>query len=182
MITRQCGDCQLCCKVLPTSEIGKPANQRCRHQRHGRGCVIYEHRPTSCRLWSCYWLLGEDVGERPDRSRLIVDPMPDFVTTENDVAGERQQVPVIQVWCEARDRDAHRNPTFRAWLERRQMPALIRFDNREALFLAPPGRSSDGQWIEKWSRFTEREHTIEQKLAAGLSFDMPVVAIQRRLP
>jgi hypothetical protein len=177
--TRKCGDCQLCCKVLPTKEIGKPANQRCQHQRHGVGCAIYKHRPISCQLWSCQWLLGEDVGERPDRSRLIVDPMPDYVVTVDEVTGERNNTPVIQCWCESRDRDAHRNPAFRAWLTARNEPALIRFDNKEALFLAPPGRVKEGGWMEKWSHMSEEEHTVEQKLAAGLSFNLPVVAMGR---
>jgi hypothetical protein len=179
---RTCGSCTLCCKLLPTKEIEKPANVRCPHQRVGKGCSIYANRPMSCRLWSCQWLLGEELGERPDRSRLVVDPLPDFVVTVDDDTGERKEVPVVQVWCSSSDREAHRNPAFRAWLDRKGIPALIRFDNRSGLLIAPPSRSTDGEWFEKLSHYTEAEHTVEQKVAAGLSFNQPVVAMMRRLP
>jgi hypothetical protein len=42
---RRCGDCQLCCKLLPTREVNKPANTRCQHQRAHKGCAIYEVWP-----------------------------------------------------------------------------------------------------------------------------------------
>jgi hypothetical protein len=29
--SRRCGDCQLCCKLIPLEKFGKRANQRCRH-------------------------------------------------------------------------------------------------------------------------------------------------------
>jgi hypothetical protein len=167
---RKCGACQHCCKVLPTKEIDKPANQRCPHQRHGVGCAVYKRRPVSCRLWSCLWLMGEDLGERPDRSRLIVDPMPDYVVAVSDETGERTNVPIIQVWCESRDRDAHRNPAFRAWLRRNGHAALIRFDNKVGLFLA----WQHGEWIEKWSNWLESEHTLQEKLAAGCGFEIEI--------
>jgi hypothetical protein len=176
---RTCGSCTLCCRLLPTKEIEKPANVRCPHQC-SKGCSIYANRPASCRLWSCQWLLGEELGERPDRSRLVVDPLPDFVIRVDDVTGKRTQLAVVQVWCSGSDRDAHRNSAFRAWLDRKAISALIRFDNRSGMLLAPP--SVAGEWVEELSNFTEAEHTVEQKVAAGLSFDQPVVAMLRRLP
>ena len=38
---RRCGDCQLCCKLLPVRELSKGASERCRHQRVGKGCTVY---------------------------------------------------------------------------------------------------------------------------------------------
>jgi Putative zinc- or iron-chelating domain len=90
-MTRQCGQCTLCCKLLPmqheqrekaartialmvehgmmspgeartiSPEFDKPAGERCPHQQHHKGCAIYSRRPASCRLWSCRWLTGEDT-------------------------------------------------------------------------------------------------------------------------
>src|SRR5437660_3422800 len=90
---RQCGDCQLCCKLLPMKggdkpqfsetiaqlvELGimtaadaramepdfyKPAGKRCPHQRHGKGCAIYARRPFGCRFWNCRWLVNDDTAE-----------------------------------------------------------------------------------------------------------------------
>jgi Putative zinc- or iron-chelating domain len=84
--TRRCGDCQLCCKLLPMKaektehfdetvakmvEVGllhpevkrrmirdfdKPAGEKCQFQKHGVGCRIYARRPFGCRFWSCVWL------------------------------------------------------------------------------------------------------------------------------
>lgn len=161
---RRCGDCQLCCKVLPTKEIDKPADTRCRHQKHGVGCAIYERRPMSCRLWLCLWLMGEPVGARPDRSRLVVDPLPDYVVAVENATGARQTVPVIQVWCAEHDREAHRDPAFREWLKGTGRPALVRFANKSGLVLQWQG----DHWYERWSDWKEAEHTVEQKIAAGL--------------
>ncbi len=87
---RKCGDCSLCCKLLPMPELAKPANKRCKHQRYGKGCAIYARRPDSCRTWSCRWLLGEGTDDlpRPDRSHYVIDPMPDFVRMVNKDSGE----------------------------------------------------------------------------------------------
>ena len=89
-MTRQCGACELCCKLLPmkagkketpktldamvehgimtlaeslnmTPDFDKPAGQRCPHQRHHKGCTIYARRPFGCRTWSCRWLTGHDT-------------------------------------------------------------------------------------------------------------------------
>lgn len=34
---RKCGDCQLCCRLVPVPTIKKPANVRCAHQSLARG-------------------------------------------------------------------------------------------------------------------------------------------------
>ena len=60
---RNCGDCQLCCKLVPTKEINKPANTRCKHQKVGKGCGIYAQRPFSCMVWNCRWLVNDDTAD-----------------------------------------------------------------------------------------------------------------------
>ena len=39
-MTRQCGSCTLCCKLIPVEELHKAAGQRCQHVRAGKGCSI----------------------------------------------------------------------------------------------------------------------------------------------
>ena len=91
---RQCGDCQLCCKLLPLNSredaqathtaaemikhgllslkeaaimlktFDKPAGQTCQYQRHGKGCTIYNRRPLGCRVWNCRWLVNDSGNVR----------------------------------------------------------------------------------------------------------------------
>lgn len=82
---RTCGTCRLCCKLVPTWEVGtgpdgqpyefaKPARQWCKHAGPG-GCAIYTSpaKPWTCRTWSCMWLMGWGSDElRPDRSRVVL--------------------------------------------------------------------------------------------------------------
>jgi hypothetical protein len=128
-------------------DFDKPAGKRCKHQRHGKGCAVYEYRPMGCRIWSCRWLVGDDTADlrRPDRSHYVIDLVPDFVS----VNGE--QVQVIQVWVDPDYPDAHRDPALRAYLERQGadgLLALIRFNARRGMLLVPPSMASDQQWHE----------------------------------
>lgn len=152
---RQCGDCQLCCKLLPVRELGKKADERCSHQRFKKGCAVY-HRagmPPSCALWNCRWLVNNDMDDvgRPDRSHVVVDMMPDYVTIQDNETGQQEKVQVVQVWCDPRYPDAHRDPAFRRYLARRGeegIIALIRFNSRDAITIIPPAMSPDGQFHE----------------------------------
>src|SRR5262245_38646563 len=95
---RRCGECSLCCRLLPirpadgaqinetlnkmmdagmikpgefkvtVEDFHKPAGQRCPHQKHHKGCTIYERRPFGCRFWNCRWLINADTADlaRPD--------------------------------------------------------------------------------------------------------------------
>src|SRR5262245_54343180 len=59
---RRCGDCTLCCKLLPVRELHKKGGERCQHQKAGKGCGVYNKpaMPPSCGLWSCRWLVQPD--------------------------------------------------------------------------------------------------------------------------
>lgn len=170
--TRSCSGCTACCKILPTKELDKPANTRCRHQRSGKGCSIYNARPFGCRTFSCRWLMApqETAGlSRPDRSHYVVDPSPDFVTMRDSETGAETRVPVLQIWVDPLFRDAHRDAALRAYIDRmgkaHGMAALIRFGSMDAIFLAPPSIASDGQWHERTSGVTETEHSAADKMA-----------------
>ena len=51
---RKCGDCQLCCKLVPVADnlvgLHKPANTRCPYQRHHKGCTIYDAEAFGVRV------------------------------------------------------------------------------------------------------------------------------------
>lgn len=167
-MTRICGACQLCCKLLPVSglpSVGrKEANERCAHSRVRHGCVIYDRRPNACRLWSCRWLVGDDTDDlaRPDRSHCIIDVMPEFIKVRDDATGIITQVPSVQIWCDPKFRDAYAAPALRAYLLRRGkegMVAIIRYGAREGFVLFPPNLSSDGMWHAVSGEF-EAQHSV----------------------
>lgn len=173
---RRCGECTLCCRLVPVREgyslgrvivptFDKPAGQRCQHQRR-TGCAIYASRPNSCRLWSCLWLVGEDTAalSRPDRSHYVIDPAPDYCVVTDRETGAGTKLPVIQIWVDPKFPDAHRDPALRAYLERRGregFAALIRYDSREGFVLFPPAMTGAG-FAEKTSGFNEPEHSAAQ--------------------
>jgi len=56
-MTRECGDCRLCCKLIGVAVLEKPPERWCHHACQ-RGCGIYETRPEECRTFRCLWLDG----------------------------------------------------------------------------------------------------------------------------
>jgi hypothetical protein len=155
---RQCGDCQLCCRLVPVPPLGKKANQRCEHQKFGKGCAVYHtaQMPSACALWNCRWLTGDDTADlsRPDRSHYVIDIMPDYITLQNNETGKQFQVQVVQVWLDPKHPDAHRDPALTAYLTRRAeegIAALVRLDAKRAITLFPPGMVS-GDAPPNWLR------------------------------
>jgi len=147
---RRCGECTLCCKLIPVAELRKPANKKCKHQRFGVGCTIYEDRPHSCRYWSCGWLADPTTAglSRPDRAHYCIDIVPDYVRFIPTGGGEVVPVPVVQVWCDPSFPHAHEDPALRSYLagvaERHGMAALIRFSERDAFTLFAPALTGGG--------------------------------------
>ena len=173
-MTRQCGDCQLCCKLLPVRSLGKDAGQRCQHQSHARGCKVYKQLgrvSPECKLWNCRWLVEDDTEglSRPDRSHYVLDLMPDYVTVRDDDTGEARHIQVVQIWVDPKHPDAHRDPALRAYLERRAeegIAGLVRWDNTAAVAIFAPALNADGQWHEVGSNFRTKDHSVEEKIAA----------------
>ena len=169
-MTRACGTCTLCCKLVPVRELNKGAGERCKHQR-ATGCRIYADRPPSCRFWSCMWLVNDINGDtvdlrRPDRSHYAIDMLPDFVVMRDDNTGAEIKVPVLQIWCDPAFPNAHRDPELRAFLIRRGregIGALVRFGSQgRAIALFPPSLASDGEWHEYESNNTQPQHTAAE--------------------
>jgi hypothetical protein len=153
---RQCGDCQLCCRLLPVRELEKLANTKCRHQTFAKGCGVYHKpgMPPSCAMWNCRWLVNNDTGHmsRPDRSHYVIDIMPDYIKLVPDGGAEPVIVQVVQIWCDPHYPDAHRDPDLRAYLERRgqeSIAALVRYSSSAGFVIIPPAMAGDGQWHEQ---------------------------------
>lgn len=169
MTRRECGVCQLCCRLLPMPQPGfeKPANVRCKHQRHNKGCAIYARRPQACELWTCRWL-GQPVETaglpRPDHAHYVVDVIPDFITAVDNATGEQTDLTVIQVWIDPAFPDAYKAPALRAYLAREgelnHHAAICRYNERDAIMLFPPSMTASGQWEER------REATVVENTPA----------------
>jgi hypothetical protein len=166
-MTRQCGSCTLCCKLIPVEELHKAAGQRCQHVRAGKGCSIYARRPFSCREWSCLWLKGTENGEplalsRPDRSHYVLDEVPDIVRVTDNVTGAVRQVTVMQVWCDPKFPDAWKDEGLLDMLQRGGIVALVRYDSTRGFGVFPPSASTDGQW-----HYSDSTNTISGDLEAA---------------
>jgi hypothetical protein len=76
VVNRDCGGCTSCCKDLTINapDFQKPPGILCVHCIAGKGCGIYETRPSVCDGFYCGWrqmpLL--DNGWRPDRSGILI--------------------------------------------------------------------------------------------------------------
>jgi hypothetical protein len=173
-LRRRCGDCQLCCKLLPVKSVAKLAGDRCSHQRHHKGCDVYARLmgvAPECKLWSCRWLVEDDVEglSRPDRSHYVLDLLPDHITITNEATGEVSHVEVVQIWVDPRYPDAHRDPALRAFLERKakdNIVGLVRYDNTRGLVIFPPELSDNRQWNEVSQGLTGKEHSLFDTIKA----------------
>jgi hypothetical protein len=170
---RVCGSCTLCCKVVPVPgpPLHKPANVRCKHQRTGKGCTIYAHRPLPCRVFACRWLCDRETAgmPRPDRCHYVIDIKDDYVEAVDNETGERSRVGVIQVWVDAGFRDAHRDPALRAYMlrmaERYRCATIVRFSSREAITVWAPPLTHDGQWHEAGGTIVTRDDADARVMA-----------------
>lgn len=174
MSARKCGECTLCCKLLPVGEISKPAGTVCTQQR-SKGCRIHSkpNYPRSCLLWSCAWLQDDLMPlPRPDRAHYVIDTSPDFVTINGF------DVPVIQIWLDERHPHAYRDVALFDWLAARWRTrgqlATTRGTGREPTTLIPPNLRAPwwpqdlatDAWSEVFGGTQVREHTAEEVFAA----------------
>jgi hypothetical protein len=151
---RQCGDCQLCCKLLPVPPLNKRGGEKCKFQKFHKGCTVYNTptMPDACKLWHCRWLINDDVDmPRPDRCHYVIDIMPDELALTDNETGERKSFAAIQVWVDPAHWDeVLKDEALFAWLFKKAKqhgaPALFRKAQGHAVgVIAPP--ISGGQWI-----------------------------------
>lgn len=176
---RECGDCQLCCRLLPVPPLSKLAGQRCIHQKFRKGCAVHHtaKMPLECGLWNCRWLVNDDAADlpRPDRAHYVIDLAPDFITAQNNETGEVQHIQVVQIWCDPKYPDAHRDPALRRWIFRRAqdgIATIIRFNARDALTIFAPPLDINDEWHEIGGTATERSHTMTE-IASALGEGQP---------
>jgi hypothetical protein len=162
---RQCGECQLCCVLLPVLALKKAGGTACRFQGIHTGCTIYgtADRPEECWIWSCRWLINDDATElpRPDQSHYVIDVMPDYVTIR-DRGGKTRTLEVVQIWVDPQHPNAHRDPALRRWIRKRAkkgIGALIRYSPTNAFAIFAPPLSDDGRWHEVHGIVGETTHT-----------------------
>lgn len=147
---RECGDCQLCCRVMPIGEIGKPAGQRCGYQKFKVGCSVHGtlKQPMSCKLWKCWWLTDPTFDlPRPDRAGYVVDTTPDFVVFGDDVFNGKR-VTALQIWTDEKRPEAW--GAAEDWIKKtigdKEMVCVIRFGSNAAITFVPPKLSPSGEW------------------------------------
>lgn len=110
-VTRECGSCTLCCKVMGVTEgdFHKPKDQWCVHASKAHGCGIHETAafPTKCRDFQCLWLLGKMLeADRPDKVHGVVTPTTDGVNwvihEDPGYAGHARRMlkPMIDAWLD----------------------------------------------------------------------------------
>ena len=58
MQTRECGDCNMCCKLPEIPSINKKSYSWCKNCNIGEGCNIYEKRPEKCKEFVCLYVTG----------------------------------------------------------------------------------------------------------------------------
>jgi hypothetical protein len=73
---RECGTCTICCKLPEIGALGKTMSTWCKHATPGKGCGIYDERPTVCRSFHCGWMLDASLGPewKPERAKFYFSP------------------------------------------------------------------------------------------------------------
>lgn len=81
---QDCGECNLCCKLLETHDVPSPIGEYCKLCTD-QGCSIYEERPNECREYQCMWTQMPKqyarIEMRPDQCGIIFDKQSDNVIT-----------------------------------------------------------------------------------------------------
>ncbi len=78
---KTCGECTLCCELLPIGEINKSPNTLCKDCTLNKGCNIYNNRPESCKNFNCSYLTSDDMGEslKPNICNIIFEVVTDTI-------------------------------------------------------------------------------------------------------
>lgn len=78
---RKCGECTLCCYLLPVASLKKDAGVLCKHCVLTKGCAIYNSRPADCREFRCayYQMDKVSVDLRPDNCKIIFEKVSDTI-------------------------------------------------------------------------------------------------------
>ena len=81
---RICGDCTLCCTLLPIElpieNASTTFHETCKFCKNN-GCSIHVDRPEICRGFECEWINDETIPEdlRPDKCNVIFEKIEDNI-------------------------------------------------------------------------------------------------------
>jgi len=69
----ECGECTLCCELLPVKWLNKPENTVCAYCDNG--CTIQETKDDECKEFDCMYAQVKDIPIklRPDNCRVIFE-------------------------------------------------------------------------------------------------------------
>ena len=158
---RECGECQLCCKLLPVVSLNKVANQKCEFQKFHKGCTVYRTKkmPIECHVWSCRWITSQlpDNMARPDRVHFVVDTMPDNIVIQDHEADTSHAMECIVVWCDPKHPLAYRNPDLYNWIAEKNKVLMVRMNSRDSIIVFPPALNSTHEWAEVTTEASERD-------------------------
>ena len=80
MQNRECGNCNMCCKLPEIPSINKKSYSWCKDCNIGEGCNIYNKRPKKCKDFVCLYLLGlTDL--KPNKCGFFIFPENETSTT-----------------------------------------------------------------------------------------------------
>ena len=73
-MTKACGECAICCRLIGVAALAKPAGVWCPHATPGLGCGIHGSHPAACQAYRCGWLTMPDLPDswRPDRCGFML--------------------------------------------------------------------------------------------------------------
>jgi hypothetical protein len=181
-MTRQCGDCQLCCKLVPVQSLQKHGGTACKFQKFHKGCTVYRKpaMPPECQLWNCRWLVNDDTADlsRPDRVGYVIDLVPDFISINPNDGSEPYSLQVAQVWVDPKRPEARHDPALRRWMFRRAqqgIASIIRFNERDAFVIFPPPFDAGGEWHELASDMKPGPAHSLAEITAALGGQMKLV-------
>jgi hypothetical protein len=107
--------------------------------------------------------------QRPDRTGIVVDMMPDIIRVTHNDTGAKVDVPVIVAWIDPDRPDAFRTQGFRRYVARQTCPVLIRIGSGGGgTVLFPPATTGREDIVEQGSSLSRDMPTTLQEKAAAL--------------
>ena len=85
----ECGDCTICCTLLPVPVLDKPEGQDCVHCN--KGCMIHATKSDYCKSFNCAYVQMDHVSEtlRPDICGVIFEKFDTFILGVFDYRKDR---------------------------------------------------------------------------------------------
>ena len=89
MQNRECGNCNMCCKLPEIPSINKKSYNWCNNCDVGNGCKIYKSRPQKCKEFVCLYVCGlTDL--KPNKCGFFIFP-------EREESVEHK---ILTIYCE----------------------------------------------------------------------------------